>query len=104
MPGMIPLQDRLAGHPVDDVVLARVLGDFQPDLVAADGFLDRFVLDLHGVDALAEIAGVAEDADRLPDGKGYFQLHRRHGQVTVVVRHHPDPDLAGPQTARWSFD
>src|SRR5262249_43807174 len=93
----------LGRHPVDHVVLARVLDHLQSDLVAADRLRHLIVLDLHRVHALAKIAGVADDVDHLPDGEGHLELHRRHHDVDVVVRHDPDPDLARRGSADRDF-
>src|SRR5215831_19159597 len=91
-------------HPVDDVVLARVLDDLQPDLVPADRLRHLRVLDLDRVHALAEVAGVADDVDHLTDGERYLQPHRRHHDVAVVMRHRPDPHLARRGAADRRFD
>src|SRR2546427_3508894 len=55
---------RLSGHLVHHVAFARVLGHSQADLLSRTGFGHRLMLDLHGLDLLADIARVAENADR----------------------------------------
>src|SRR5215467_1584880 len=102
--GWPAMKRTLRRHPVDHVVLARVLDDFQPDLVAADRLRHLLVLDLDRVDALAEVAGMADDVDHLADGERHLEPHRRDHDVTVVVRHDPDPDLARRGTADRRFD
>src|SRR5579862_2432271 len=86
----------LAGHLVDVVVLARVLGHLQSDLLPPAGLGDGLAVDLHGHDALAEVAGVAEDADGVADAQAArFNAYRRDGKMAEVVGHHPHPLLAG---------
>jgi len=73
-----------------------VLGHLQSDFLPLAGFGHGLVLDLHGLDALTEIARVSEDADRLADAQGSrFQPYRGDGKMTVVVRHDADELFAG---------
>src|SRR5262249_20761122 len=67
----------LLGQAFPPVVPGRVRR--APDAVPppADRFLHLLVLDLHRIQPLAEIAGVAEDVDGLPDREGHLELHRR---------------------------
>ena len=83
------------------VVLARVLGHLDADLLPLAGFGDRLVLDLHGVDALAKVARVSEDADRVADAQGSrFEPYRRDRKVTVIVSHETHPLFARQRAAR----
>ena len=69
-------------HLVHVIVLAGVLGHLQADLLPSAGFGDRLVLDLHGFDALAKIARVSEDADRVAHAQGSrFEPYRRDGKM-----------------------
>lgn len=56
-----------ARYLVHDIVLARVVYDLEPELLAGADLRHRLVLDLHGFHALAEVAGVAEDMDGVAD-------------------------------------
>src|SRR5512144_1906902 len=87
---------RFLAYPVDRVVLARVLDDFQPDLLPLARLGDGLVVELHGVDALAKVAGVPEDADRVSDAQGSrLDPDRRDGEMAVIVRHDADEFLPG---------
>src|SRR5215472_15107622 len=99
LPPGLDWSTELLGHAVHHVVLARVLRDPDADLVPADRFLHLLVLDLHRIHPLAEIAGVAEDVDGLPDREGHFELHCRDREMPVVVGHDADADFAGRGTA-----
>src|SRR5712691_5404824 len=90
-------------HLVHVVVLARVLGDLQPDLLPPAGLGDGLVLDLHGFDALAKIARVSEDADRVTHAQGSrFEPYRRDGKMAVIVGHETHPLFARQGAARGS--
>src|SRR5580765_1610279 len=83
-------------HLVDVIVLARVLGHLDADLLPLAGLGDGLVLDLHGYDPLAEVARVSKDAAGVanPQRSG-LDAYRRDGKMSVVVRDDADELLAG---------
>src|SRR6267378_1704476 len=88
-------------HLVHVIVLADVLGHLQANLLPPAGFGDGLVLDLHGFDALAKVARVSEDADRVAHAQGSrFEPYRRDGKMAVVVGHETHPLFARRGTAR----
>src|SRR5437867_8601273 len=88
-------------HLVHVVVLAGVLGHLQADLLPSTGLGDRLVFDLHGFDALAKIARVSEDADRVTHAQGSrFEPYRGDGKVAVIVGHETHPLFAGQGAPR----
>ena len=84
------------GHLVHHVVLARVLGHPQADFLSGARFRHALVLDLHGIDPLAEVAGVAEDADRVADAQAPgLQPYCGNGKVAEIVGDGSDANFAG---------
>src|SRR5260221_1745976 len=89
------------GHLVYLIVLAGVLGHLQADLLPLAGFGDGLALDLHRLDALAKVARVPEDADRVADAQGSrFEPYRRDGKMAVIVGHETHPLFARQGAAR----
>src|SRR5258708_26409918 len=88
-------------HLVYLIVLAGVLGHLQADLLPLAGFGDGLALDLHRLDALAKVARVPEDADRVADAQGSrFEPYRRDGKMAVIVGHETHPLFARQGAAR----
>jgi len=68
---------------------------FSPNSWPARDFRHGCVLDLHGLDALAEVAGAAHDMDRVADAQTpRLHLHRRDRKMTEIVGYGPDAFLA----------
>src|SRR5436190_9252080 len=100
-PGRYPVLRLGTGYLVHVVVLTGVLGHLDADLLPLAGLGDRLVLDLHGFDALAKVARVSEDADRVADAQGpRFAPYRRDGKMAVVVGDETHPLFARQGAAR----
>src|SRR5882762_9865456 len=100
-PGLTRASRLGSRHLVHVIVLAGVLGHLQANLLPPAGFGDGLVLDLHGFDALAKIARVSEDADRVAHAQGSrFEPYRRDGKMAVVVGHETHPLFARQRAAR----
>jgi hypothetical protein len=69
----------LRSHFKYDVVLARVLYHFEPEIVFWSHFSDRRMIDFQGFDLLREIGCVSQDVDYIADAQrsARFELHDR---------------------------
>jgi len=75
-----------SGLTVDGVVLADVVLDLERHVVAGAGALDLPVVDLHRLDLLLHVGGVADDVDAVAYAKRVGQRDGGYRQVAVVVR------------------
>src|SRR6267378_2173658 len=90
-----------SGGFVHDVVLACVVGHFQSEFLARPDFRHGFVLNLHGLNALAEVAGATHDMNHVTRAQTpRLQAHRRDRKLAVIVGYGPDAFLARQGSGR----
>ena len=65
----VPSPALTGAHLVHLVVLARMLGHLEPEIVAWSYFVRRRMIDLQRLDALAEISGVPANVDNVTDAQ-----------------------------------
>lgn len=59
---------KLSGSDLENLISrADTIGDFNSDIIASHGFVNLLIVDLHRINDLGKISGMAEDLDRVPD-------------------------------------
>jgi hypothetical protein len=80
----------LLGYFVDDVTLSYSFDHLESRLHPGTDGLDLLVLDLHRLDPLAEVGGVAADMKHIPNLKVIAEFEDGHPEPIVIVGNLPN--------------